>query len=408
MRIRQLHGSVIAMALAFGAAACSGDDDDAGANGDDGPGAGSGARRSGSGDPGPTQITPDGTRYFGQFPVFPGAGTSDQAEPLENGMICDSVPGDDLLIPDPIRQCFFDVNDPGNFQVAATLEQVLECAEEGDTVHIRLTFHPWFVDNTYGANQIGWTDADEPEPAPTDMAGRMPKPMGKGGKGHTFKDLVGSDHAEIIITDGNDRVVLQFKLDYVSEDSSAPSGYASLGVVGGEGKMIVGDADAIVQWMTSIDRNLNERGYASYTTDSPATDELYTPNPETPEWDYRVVYEAWIDDDVFGAAGFGGALIEFVHASPAKAQSNTITVEPGDCPPPPCVDNDPDTFCGEAGSGGGGRGGNGGSGSGGAGGAGDPCEDNDPDTVCGDAGVPTGGDPQYCADHPEDPGCMVD
>jgi hypothetical protein len=160
--------------------------------------------------------------------------------------------------------------------------------------------------------------------------------------------------------------------------------------------------------MTSIDRNLNERGYASYTTDSPATDELYTPNPETPEWDYRVVYEAWIDDDVFGAAGFGGALIEFVHASPAKAQSNTITVEPGDCPPPPCVDNDPDTFCGEAGSGGGGRGGNGGSGSGGAGGAGDPCEDNDPDTVCGDAGVPTGGDPQYCADHPEDPGCMVD
>jgi hypothetical protein len=397
------------MALAFGAAACSGDDD-SGENGGDGSGAGSGARGNRTGDPGPTHVTPDGTRYFGSFPVFPGAGTSDEAAPLENGMICDSVPGKDLLIAEPIRQCFFGVDDPGHLRTAATLEQVLECAEEGDTVHIRLTFHPWFVDNTYGANQIGWTDADEPAPAPVDMAGRMPK-RGKGGKGHAFKDLVGSDHAEIIITDGNGEAVLQFKLDYVSEDASASSGYASLGVTGGEGEMIIGDANAIVRWMTSIDRNLNERGYASYTTDSPATDDLYTPNPETPEWDYRVVYEAWIDDDVFGAAGFGGALIEFVHASPAKGQSNTIEVEPGDCPPPPCVDNDPDTFCGEAGSGGGGRGGNGGGGSGGssgAGGSGDPCADNDPDTVCGDAGVPTGGDPQYCDDHPSDPDCMVD
>jgi hypothetical protein len=198
--------------------------------------------------------------------------------------------------------------------------------------------------------------------------------------------------------------------------------------------VIVGDASDVVQWTTSIDRNLNERGYAGYTEDSPATDADYTPNRETPEWDYRVVYEAWIDADLFGSAGFGGAIIEYVHASPAKAQSNTIEVEPGDCPPPPCVDNDPDTdvcdpgdddppgdtppgcvdndpdtFCGEGGVGGGPAAGRGGAGQGGDGGGEDPCEDNDPDTICGDGGPGgPGGDPQYCVDNPDDPGCAVD
>lgn len=431
MHSRKIQGTALVLVCSVAAAlpGCAGDDDDDRASGSDRDGVHGGVGRA------PTVIAADGTAYWGTFPVFPGAGTSDEAaEPLPNGMVCDAVPGADVLIPEPIRQCFFDKDDTLRLHPAATLEQVLECVQEGDAVHLRLTFHPGFVDNSYGATAIGWSDEDAPEPMMDD--GKKKK---RGGKGHTFDNLVGSDHAEIIVTDGDGKVVLHFKLDYLSEDSSTASGYASLGVVDGEGEVIVGDASDVVQWMTSIDRNLNERGHGGYTVDSPATDANYTPNPDTPEWDYRVVYEAWIDADAFGSAGFGGATIEYVHASPAKAESNTIEVEPGECPPPPCVDsdpdtdvcdpgdddppgeqppgcvdNDPDTFCGQGGVGGGptagsGEGGTGGTGEGGNGGDEDPCEDNDPDTVCGDGGPGgPGGDPQYCVDNPDDPGCKVD
>jgi hypothetical protein len=370
------------------------------------PGAGSpGSAGAGSGIPGGGVVQPGG--YIirpGTIPAFPGSGTSNAGDPLPNGMLCDSVPGADVpILPDP-QVCYYDKNDPT--QLAATLEQVLECVEGTDSVHIRLTFHPWFVDNTYGETAIGW-DAREammpmmpmagPMGMPVDMMGKpkpmaMPKPkMGKGG--HTFKDLLGSDHAEITLKDGAGNVVLQFKEDYISEDPSSPSGYGSLGVTGGEGKVIVGNAASVVQWTTSIDINLNDRGYASYTENSPATDDKFTANADTPEWDYRVVYEAWIDIDAFGSAGFGGASIEFVHASPSKAQSNTLEVEPGDCP---CNHGDPDETCGDTPPP--------------DGGTTDPCLDNDPDTICGDSGVPPPPEDReiFCKEHPQDPTCSVD
>ena len=105
---------------------------------------------------------------------------------------------------------------------------------------------------------------------------------------------------------------------------------------------------------TSLDRDLNGCGYC-YTVDSPATDASYTPNPATPRWDYRIVYEVWVDAAAFGAAGPGDTLIENVHASPSKAASNTISVTKKGCPPtwPDCK---PDIIteglnCGDAGSG---------------------------------------------------------
>jgi hypothetical protein len=150
--------------------------------------------------------------------------------------------------------------------------------------------------------------------------------------GHSFMDLVGSDHAELAATDADGNEVIRFKLDYLSPSRAATSGYGTLGVSGGDGRMIAGDESAIVDFMTSLDRNLNERGYAKYTVDSPATDDKYTPNPDTPNWDYRVVYEVWIDIKAFGDAGFGGATIEYVHASPSKGDTDTITVHRGDCP----------------------------------------------------------------------------
>jgi len=398
----------LVLLLAPASAGCSGDDDEG-----DVPGDGTAGRRSGPGaGPGFGNSGP-----WSPLDRFPGSGTSDAGDPLPNGMVCDYVPGAPSPIPEAVQECYYDVNDPNRDQPAAILEQVLECVEGVDAVHLRLTFHPTFVDNTYGANAVGWSDEQaammEPPMMPPPMmgmGGKAPKPP-KGGKGgHTFMDLVGSDHAEILVKDDNGDVVVHFKLDYLSQDAASDSGYGSLGVLGGEGKMLVGNPAHVVQWTTSQDRNMNERGYADYTTDSPATDASYTPNSETPEWDYRVVYEAWIDLEAFGDVGFGGATIEFVHASPSKGASNTIEVVPGDCPPcpdndpdadcgetppppppppPGCIDLDPDTFCGEAGAPSAGNGGNGGSaGSGTAGNGGDQVE--------------------YCQEHPEDPTCMVD
>lgn len=299
-------------------------------------------------------------------PDFPGAGESGADEPLPDGMVCDTAVRVPRNLLDPHTKCFMQ---PGQTQPSATIEQVLECADGVDAVHLRLTFDPAFVDNTYGANAIGWDQRKGPggpggpggmmmmmpppgaaPPPPAGMAKAPKGPGGPGKAGHTWKDLVGSDHAEFVVTNEAKELVLQFKLDYVSVDPKAPSGYASLGVLGGDGRMIKGDSKYIVKWETSIARNLNERGYADYTEDSPATDADYTPNAATPKWDYRVVYEVWIDHAAFGSSSFGGAQIEHVHASPSKAPSDTITVEPGDCPcvrdggcdtpPPPPTDKE--------------------------------------------------------------------
>ena len=148
---------------------------------------------------------------------------------------------------------------------------------------------------------------------------------------------------------------------------------------------------------TSLDRNLNGCGYCKSaacassgdcTIDSPTTDSMYTPNPLTPNWDYRVVYEAWIDLNAFGSAGFGQAYITYTHSSPGK-KVDTINVVPTPCPPtwdtPYCPPSAQGTgFCGSTGTGGSGGGGAGGaggvggtSGSGGTGGTtGGACPPN--------------------------------
>lgn len=171
-----------------------------------------------------------------------------------------------------------------------------------DAVYVRFAFTERFVDNTYGAN----TAEDWP-------------------RGHSFNDLVESDKAAITMTDANGDVVLQFTLDYVSVSPDAPSGYACLGVLGGEGSMEVGDPSAVLRAVTSIDRNLNQRGCV-FLDDSPTPDQC-------PEWDNQVVYEVFVRLDAFGAAGVGGPAIGEVHASPSKLGpgNNSAEVEPGEC-----------------------------------------------------------------------------
>jgi hypothetical protein len=198
---------------------------------------------------------------------------------------------------------------------AATIEYLHETAAGQEYYRFRITFDPAFVDNTYGANAIGWAQ-----------------------RGHTFKDLVGSDHAELSVFDGASTLVTMFDIDYITASTASSCGYSALGVSGGEGKVLVGDAKYVLASTSSLDRNLNGCGYCTSAAcggdcriDSPPTDAKYTPNTGAPNWDFRVVYEVWMDAAVFAGKGFGGASITFVHASPSKASSNTIAVTPKPC-----------------------------------------------------------------------------
>ena len=171
-----------------------------------------------------------------------------------------------------------------------------------DAVHVRLIFDEGFVDNSYGANSSDGYRG--------------------GNNGHTFRDLVSSDHAEIGFADGSGSQVLLAKFDYISPGDTT-SGYDALGVHGGDGSMMSGDIGAVLDATSSLDRNFNERGCV-YTNDSPTEDEC-------PAWDNRVVYEMWLALDAFGAAGFGGPVLTYVHASPSRTD-DTIPVIPGECP----------------------------------------------------------------------------
>ena len=190
------------------------------------------------------------------------------------------------------------------------------------TVTIRTTLSKSFVDNTYGKNSIGWNDCD------------------KNKKGeHKFNDLVGSDNLEMTLFDAKNKKRLEFELDYISASKSAPSGYKSLGVKGGDGKMKTGKASNVLNVVTSLDKNLNTFGYV-LTKESPATDANYTPNPTYPNWIYEVWYEVTVKLDAFGTAGFGKPVVEKAHASPSKVCKNYDKMIIVPCVPPRLASNE--------------------------------------------------------------------
>jgi hypothetical protein len=287
--------------------------------------------------------------------VFPGSGTSGAALPIEPGLSPetrgDCHPQPSATSPEPVAVqtvCFYTEDDPN--VPAATVEQIVEVVGNTEWVHVRLILNPSFVDNSYGATAIGWTPEEElagaeimppvPEPAappramPGEPGDRAPRPRKAKGS-HSFRDLVGSDHAEIQLLAADGGVAVHFKLDYLSESNAAPSGYASLGVGGGEGALIAGEPEWILGSSTSIDRNLNACGLDDFVEASPETNDAYDASPVAASWDYRVIYEVWVSMDAFGSAGFGSALIENVHASPSKTGENTETVTPAPCPADP-------------------------------------------------------------------------
>jgi len=314
--------------------------------------------------------------------LFPGAGTSGAARSLSLGLgpetsgECNPEPAASVPATDGVQTvCFFGQEES---EPAAAIEQVVEILGNDEWVHIRLTLNPAFVDNTYGETAVGWgasgaggpgaepkppkeppaagaepkppkepaaAGAETPAPPEPPAAGAEPpepparepraRPAPSAKAGHTFQDLVGSDHTEMVLLDANGEPALHFRLDYLSQASALTSGYASLGTEGGEGRMDLGEQPWILASTTSMDRNLNACGLAGFEENSPETDADYTPNPDASDWDYRVSYELWVSVEAFGSAGFGSALIENVHASPSKASGNTLDVLPAPCPVDP-------------------------------------------------------------------------
>jgi len=216
----------------------------------------------------------------------------------------------------PGVMCFYDVENPDG-EPAASLKLSSVDLDGQPSVYVQLVFAPWFVDNTYGVESIGWEDL------------------------HEFDELVGSDHALIQMGNAGEDPLIEFKLDYIDDDDTAASGFRCQGVWDGNGKMEEGEEEAILAANSSLSRNLNERGYATYIEDSPPTDADYAAPAEAPDWDYRVVYEAWVDASLFTDVNAVDACIDSIHASPAKAGDNTVEVFPDECPPGwGCFSND--------------------------------------------------------------------
>ena len=242
---------------------------------------------------------------------------------------CEQSGGDPSVkvIRPPATLCFSSPDDLTPNDPAAVIEQSIETLNGVTYVHIRITFDPSFVDNVYGTDSkrtdSGWPTHRPPYP-------------------HTFNpDLVKSDHTEMLLTDTTGATVINFHMDYISADPTQPCGYGTLGVTGGDGLVNQGDPSKILAVSTSISRDLNGCGYCKNpacapsgdcTIDSPTTDKSYTPNAQTPNWDYRVVYEAWIDASAFGSAGFGQAYMTYVHASPNKSTLTSLSITPSPCP----------------------------------------------------------------------------
>ncbi len=260
------------------------------------------------------------------------AGTGDSFRPLTTGCgpetasmctgACEQGQGasETTVLRPPATLCFSGEGDATPEDPSVVIEQVLERKGEQSYAHIRVTFDPSFTDNTYGEGSVGWSPV----------------------RGHRFSDLTGSDHTELQLTRGDGQVAMSFKIDLLTQDADAACGHGTLGVSGGDGDVLTGDAAHVLAVATSLDRNLNGCGYCAVeacgpsgdcTEHSPATDADFTPNASTPDWDYRQVYEMWIDLAAFGEAGFGQAFVTYTHSSPAKGSEDTLQVEPSPCPP---------------------------------------------------------------------------
>jgi len=261
-------------------------------------------------------------------PLAPGCGpeTAQQCTAPGGGCNSDTLINDGKVkVVDAGATCFFGEE---MTQPSATVEYITESIEENEYVHLRVVFDPKFVDTVYGACSVdtGWKPKKgKPHEVEEEVL-----------VGHTFNDLLRSDHVELMLYNCDDELSMHMKVDFLDDKTATTQcGYATAGVSGGDGELFIGDAEDVLAVGTSLDRNMNGCGYCNVEESPCPSGDNFEPSEEAPEWDFRMVYELWIDSSAFGEAGFCRPDVEYVHASPAKSDTSTILVEPDDCPQPP-------------------------------------------------------------------------
>ncbi len=181
------------------------------------------------------------------------------------------------------------------------------------------------VDNSYGDNAIGWGN-DAPS-----------------GKHHNFKDLIGSDKAQFVFTDGLGNTALDLILDYAHGCGEKPDGksdknlppFRSGGVTDGDGKVNVGSASDVKEVATSLQYNWDTFGGThpelfGKDSSSPEADENYiVDDAELADWLFASVYEFRVDGAVLANFDFSDVTIQVVHASPNKIAKNKVFPEIG-------------------------------------------------------------------------------
>ncbi len=210
-------------------------------------------------------------------------------------------------------QCYWGDNGSGQ---EVPLVKIIHAVSD-DLVDIVVIFSPDFVDNSWGENVVGTSSYKV--------------------KNRPFSSVHKSDHVILNLRDANQKIVMDVKLDLLSQIND--STWITLGPNGEDGYIggpnNVGELEDILSFGTTTHDNLNEYGYDVVGNElhinSPATDSLYTPNPDFPEWEFRVAYRMTVTKDLFGDAGYGDVLMTSVHASPAKTASSTIEVDDGSC-----------------------------------------------------------------------------
>ena len=178
--------------------------------------------------------------------------------------------------------------------------------QDGDSLFVGLSLPKTLVDNSYGANAIGWGSVD-----------------------HPFEKLVDSDQAEFVFSDVNGTTLLEVTVDYLkdgSKDKGPPyDAPVKVGKNDNPAHVLAAATSLLYDWETF---GGDYPDFFGKGKDSPAADSNYvTDDPALAGWVYDVTYEFQIDLDAFAGATVdltGGNFIEIIHASPNKIGGNKV------------------------------------------------------------------------------------
>ena len=192
-------------------------------------------------------------------------------------------------------------------------------AAPGEDVYFNFIQPTSLVDNSYGANSVGWGSN-----APS-------------GKNHNFKDLLGSDSAELVFYDSSSNKVLNTQIDYIEGNGSGPY-YARV-----ENESVTG---AVINVASSLQWNWQQFGSTNpelfgNNSSSPLTGSNTTydvTDPALSDWIFDVIYEFQISGSLFSDQDrfeLSQLSFEVVHDSPNKIGRNKVYPDPNNPVPVP-------------------------------------------------------------------------